>query len=160
MCYRTSLYAFCYRMIGDRQKAEDIVHESFMHLFEDCDSIRHPPALRAWLFRVARNEMLMEFRRRGFPIDDSSGIVTTDSGPDDMLIMNEERDLVRRGLETLTPPYREVLILREFDQLSYAEIAEITFTTESAVKSKIFKARRALARILAPWMQEGGTHGL
>jgi RNA polymerase sigma-70 factor (ECF subfamily) len=62
----------------------------------------------------------------------------------------EDLGLVRRALASLKVEYREILVLREYQDLSYREIAEITESTESAVKSKLFKARRALHELLKP----------
>jgi RNA polymerase sigma-70 factor (ECF subfamily) len=63
-------------------------------------------------------------------------------------------ETIRREIEAMKQEYREVLLLREFDGLSYAEIAAITSDTESSVRSRLFKARRALAGRLAPFFNE------
>jgi len=74
--------------------------------------------------------------------------------PDSILANHELRDAVRDALQCLKVEYREVLVLREYEGLSYAEIAEITETSISSVKSRIFKARKALACKLAPFLAE------
>lgn len=149
--YKGPLYAFCLRFTAERGDAEDAVHETFLRLSISAREIRAPEAVRTWLFRVARNESLLKLRarKRVEPLTDSG-----DEGPQDgetPLTLLEARDgvgVVERALRCLKSEYRELLLLREFEDLSYAQIAEITSSTEGAVKAGIFKARRALGKAL------------
>jgi RNA polymerase sigma-70 factor (ECF subfamily) len=76
------------------------------------------------------------------------------STPHDILEQSEQNARVHAMLDALRPDYREVLILKEFEDMRYAEIAMITGSTESAVRSRIFKARRALSELLAGLRKE------
>jgi RNA polymerase sigma-70 factor (ECF subfamily) len=74
--------------------------------------------------------------------------------PEDELLAKERKELIEIVLQRLHAPYREVIILREYERLSYEEIAGITGTTISSVKSRLFKARKALIEKLKPYFNE------
>jgi RNA polymerase sigma-70 factor (ECF subfamily) len=74
--------------------------------------------------------------------------------PHEQFVAKETTEIVRLLLHELKQEYREVLVLREYEQMTYAEIADVTETTESSVKSRIFKARKALAARLKPFFQQ------
>ena len=152
--YKQPLFAFCLRMLHDQARAEDVVHDTFLKVFRESHTLLNLESFRSWLFRIARNETLMLIRRNreSEPLD-TDGIWEEET-PLSVLEKAEERVIVQTLLNTLKKEYREVLHLREYQQLSYAEIARITGTTESSVKSRIFKARQALAQKLNPWFQE------
>jgi RNA polymerase sigma-70 factor, ECF subfamily len=154
--YRQPLFSYCQRLLRDRDRAEDTVHETFMHIFEHANSLSHANAARSWIFRIAHNEALMLLRRQRRTVEPDPENVWETETPLSSLEEDEESTLVQRLLTSLKVEYREVLQLREYEQLSYAEIANATGDTESSVKSRIYKARRALARALAPWYQ--GRH--
>jgi RNA polymerase sigma-70 factor, ECF subfamily len=146
--YKTSIYRYCLRMLADRAAAEDATHETFLKMFSNAGTVQHPQALQAWLLSTARNEVMMFFRRQKRNGTYSDDDVWSEQTPLDMAISSETTELVQGLLRQLKPEYREVLVLREYEQLSYAEIASITGDTESSVKSRLFKARKALTEKL------------
>jgi RNA polymerase sigma-70 factor (ECF subfamily) len=148
--YRTSLFAFCVRMAGDRTRAGDLLHDVFLKLYQSASTIRETGALRIWLYRVARNEVLMSIRQKREVADPDPDLVWDGETPLTILETAEESRRLERALGSLKAEYREVLLLREEEGLSYAEIATITGDSESSVKSRLFKARRALANLLVP----------
>jgi RNA polymerase sigma-70 factor (ECF subfamily) len=152
--YRGVLYAFCLRILADASLAEDAVQETFLKLRSQGAGISNPGALRSWLYRVARNEALgmIRSRRNGTAVDPDA--VWDAETPHSSLERKDEGAVVRSALAGLRQEYREVIILREYDGLSYAEIAAVTGDTESSVKSRLFKARKAIAERLAPWWKE------
>ncbi|MBF8248727.1 MAG: hypothetical protein HW374_1527 [Bacteroidetes bacterium] len=152
--YKSSVYSYCLRLLTDRQIAEDSTHETFLKMFNEIRSIRSPESFRPWLFRIARNEVFMRIRksRRNGIVDDEA--VWDSDTPHERFVTNETSEIVRRLLQELKQEYREVLVLREYEQMTYAEIADLTGTTESSVKSRIFKARKALAARLKPFFQQ------
>lgn len=152
--YRVPLFRFCLRMVKDTARAEDAVHDTFVKLARQHSAILNPGSLRSWLFRVARNEVYMMRRRMTpMPLDDAGGVLDP-STPLDILEQAERDTVVHVMLEALRPEYREVIMLREFEEMHYAEIAAITGSTESAVKSRLFKARQALAGLMAGLQKE------
>jgi len=149
--YKRGLYAYCVRLLGDRQEAEDAVQETFVKLA--AASIEEPSALKSWLYRVARNECLMGLRRNRASGDADS--VWADETPLSLAEKSDTRLLVQRALERLAIEYREVLLLREFEGMSYGEITEVTGASPASVKSRLFRARRALAGVLqGVWNEE------
>jgi RNA polymerase sigma-70 factor (ECF subfamily) len=150
--YRNPLYAFCVRMAGDR--AGDLLHDVFLTLYRSASTIREPGALKIWLFRVARNQVLMA--ARGTMEVTGSEVESAGDGetPETLLESAERNELLQHAVSSLKTEYREVLLLREEEGMSYADIARVTGDSESSVKSRLFKARRALAALLAPRLGE------
>jgi RNA polymerase sigma-70 factor (ECF subfamily) len=147
--YRSPLYSFCLRMSGRKEIAEDALQDTFAKLVSHATDIRSPGALRGWLYRVARNEVLMmaRIRRKCAALPDDGDEETWDTEtPLTLLVTKDGLAHVEHCLARLKVEYREVILMREMEELSYAEIAAITQSTEAAVKSRLFKARRALAR--------------
>ncbi|MFH0988728.1 MAG: RNA polymerase sigma factor [bacterium] len=139
------VYAYCVKILLDRHVAKDIVQDTFLKAGQCASTLRLSESFRSWLFRIARNEALMHLRknRRNGRLDEDSR--WNDETPHDLTIAQERSELVNTLLGQLKYEYREVLVLRAYENLSYAEIAAITESTESSVKSRIFKARKALA---------------
>ena len=152
--YKRALFAFCVRLLADDASAQDAVHETFLKLYTSAAGIQHGGALKTWLYRTARNESLLFIRRNGRRAATDAESLWIEETPLSLLDESDSALVVRNVLQALKAEYREVLLLREYDLLSYAQIADITGSTESSVKSRIFKARRALASRLAPWFSE------
>ena len=111
---------------------------------------------------IARNQCLNTLRRsnRYTEFDETAADVYAFDGetPFARLMKSEQVELVNRFLKELSPEYREVLVLREYQNLSYDEIAAVTRNTVSSVKSRLFKARRKLGQFLQPWVEPEGEH--
>jgi RNA polymerase sigma-70 factor (ECF subfamily) len=154
--YAPAVRQFCERLLGGRQEVDDCVQNTFLKVCSEMRGLDRVEALPAWILTIARNEVYSIFRnRRGhLQLDDAADGVWDPDTPHQRMENAELRDAVAASLAELLPAYREVLILREMDQYSYAEIAAITNSTVSAVESRLFKARRALARRLAPMIHE------
>ena len=152
--YRRPIYALCLRLLGNESRAEDATEETFLKMVNGIDSLAAPGAFRPWLFQIARNEGLMMLRQRKNTTEANDDTVWTDETPLTLLTGRETTEIIQGLLSKLRAEYREVLLLREDDLLSYAEIAAATGLTESAVKSRIFKARKAHAARLAPLFKE------
>jgi RNA polymerase sigma-70 factor (ECF subfamily) len=153
--YKGPLYAFCLQMLRDGAKAEDVVHDTFVKVARQARTLTHAAAFRGWLFQIARNETLMLLRKaRPEQIEDDDD-VWENRTPLTLLEESERTEAVRNTLQSLNIRHREVLLLREFEGMSYSDIAAVTGSTESAVKSRLFHARRALAERLAPLFCDG-----
>jgi RNA polymerase sigma-70 factor, ECF subfamily len=150
--YKRHLYVFALKMLSETDAASDLVQDVFLRVYERRQQLHQPESFRSWLFAIGRNRCLSQLRQnRGrVPMDEAPEEALATEAPADGAEAEEELGLVRRALAGLKVEYREVLVLREYQDLSYREIAEITESTESAVKSKIFKARRALHESLKP----------
>jgi RNA polymerase sigma-70 factor, ECF subfamily len=153
--YHERVLRYCAGLMNDREHAEDIVQNVFLKLHAAQHTIRNGHTLQCWLFTVARNEAYTELsKRKTTQLDES--LVWDGDAPDDELIRNERKEIIDSVLQRLHLPYREVIMLRVYEQLSYEEIAAITCTTVSSVKSRLFKARKVLVQKLHPYFYQRG----
>jgi RNA polymerase sigma-70 factor (ECF subfamily) len=159
------LYRFALLRCGSDATAADVVQEAFMGLLTErfrFDPLRGP--LQAFLFGVARNLILKleEGRQRHVALpsidagqdgDDDAELDLSqdDGGPLARVLDNEAAEQVRRALAHLAPHYRDVVILYEMHELSYAEIADICQVDIGTVRSRLSRGRAALAKRLAGW---------
>jgi len=153
--YRNGVYAYCLRLLKDVASAEDALQNVFTRAFESIKTLDDPPSFKFWLFMIARNEVYGIIRKlrnpnQIKPLNDSDDPWDPET-PEIQFERKDIADLVQRHLVGLKAEYREVLILREYEQFSYAEIAALTGDTEGSVKARIFKARKALAKQLKPY---------
>jgi len=150
-CYRSPVHAYCSRMLGDPDEADDATQETLMLALRDGAGLRSPDRLRHWIFGIARHRILMALRARknGYrePLSDD---LWHEETPHSIAESNDARSHVRRAVDALAPPFRELVILRDYNQFSYAEIAALTGLAESAVRSRLHRARQALIRKLKP----------
>jgi RNA polymerase sigma-70 factor (ECF subfamily) len=152
--YSEHIYAFCLKLTGAHSLAEDVTHDTFVSLYRNIDELHDANRFHSWLFTIARNNIynqLRHSRRNGF-LDVES--VWDDETPFSLVEQADAKEIVSNCIGKLKIEYREVLFLREFEQRSYEEIADITGTTQSSVKSRLFKARRALTEKLIPYFKE------
>ncbi len=149
--YKARVYGYCYRLLRNEQDAEDAAQETFLKVMKGIATLEKTESFRSWIFSIARNEAYTILRRTKNTNGLESDELWAEETPHEELIGKETRELVRHFLNLLKPEYREVLVLREYEQLSYAEIASVTGDTESSVKSRIFKARKALTEKLKPY---------
>jgi RNA polymerase sigma-70 factor (ECF subfamily) len=151
--HKHRLLAYCRSLLGSTEAAEDVAQTAFLKAFEEMAGLRNPAHFRTWLFTIARNEAFMILRRPAMEQVKSDEIWSEES-PAEAAGRVDEEDLVRALIARLKPEYREALVLVTYEGLPYAEIAEITRSSVSAVEARIFKARRALAKALAPYKVE------
>ena len=146
--YGSGVFAYCLKILADRQLAEDVVQETFLKVRQHASSIQKSESFKFWIFRIARNEALMQIRKRrqNGQIDDNT--VWEEETPHAQFVKSERAEIVNRLLDGLKHEYREVLVLLVYENMSYAEIATITGATESSVKSRIFRARKAMVERL------------
>jgi len=142
--HKLPIYRYCVKMLGESAPAEDAVQETFVKMYSHIEQLIESNRLLSWLFSIAHNEVLMHIRRDRRNGLESAEDVWEEFTPYDLAVQTETREIVQHLLGRLKNKYREVLILREYDRLSYTEIALITGDTESSVKSRLFKARKAM----------------
>jgi RNA polymerase sigma-70 factor (ECF subfamily) len=154
--YKEGVYAFCCKMLVDQAAAKDVVQDTFVRVYENRGRLLNSDSFRSWLFTIARNHCYNYLRRtkRHVSLQElSSPVVTERESPLGSLERSEQIQLVNYLLLQLKLEYREVLVLREYQNLTYEEIAAVTRTSVSSVKSRLFKARRKLAESSAPWRE-------
>ena len=156
--WRAPLFAFAARMLGGSEPARDAVQDTFVALWEHRLEVGRLRSFRAWIFTAARNRCLSVLRQQRTRARLDTLVETDAPAAADAVEAPDEHAMrqVRAALLELPPEDREVLVLREYEGCSYGEIADITGTTVSAVKSRLFRARRVLAARLRPVLAEGG----
>ncbi len=153
--YTRHIYCFCLKMVGDEDEVKDIVQEVFLKMYEHRMQLSNPSRFRAWIFMIARNQCLTHYRdhKRMTPLDEEwpthHDLLETPSLSQEVE-RDEEVRLVRFYIAQLKPDYREVVVLREYQGLSYEEIADVIGTTVAAIKAKLFKARKELFELMKP----------
>ena len=157
---RGSIYGFAYRMLRDSALAEDLTQEAFMFLLENpkrFDARRG--SLLPFLCGIVRNKIIQHFRRHGTKLevseDDLNKYNDYESSGNSLnhLLSVELTEKIEEKIAELPPLQREVLILREFEELSYLEIAGITETELGQVKICLHRARKSLAVKLKPYLR-------
>jgi RNA polymerase sigma-70 factor (ECF subfamily) len=141
------LYRFAYRMTGADSAAQDIVQDCFVALWERRGYDRGLGTARAYLLGIARNLALKRWRResRFEPEQLDAGVC----GPIDVVGM-ERAEAVAAAVRALPPLQREAIVLVEYEEMTLDEISRITHTDLAAVKSRLYRARQNLRRMLTP----------
>jgi RNA polymerase sigma-70 factor, ECF subfamily len=158
--YERRVFGLVLRMIGNPAEAEDLAQEVFVQVFKAIGSFRRESKLSTWIYRIAINlcknrGKYLRVRHAGEqePLDaqlervpalDSRGSYSDIPRPDDMASGKQAERIVQRAIAELEPSFRECLILRDVEDLSYEDIGEITGLPEGTVKSRIHRARAQL----------------
>jgi len=140
------IYALCRRMTGNDHEAEDLTQRIFLRAFERIRSFRGRAAFTTWLHRLAVNTVLnhreAEGRRRGAPLEEEPP--ATGTAPERRAMIRDEVEEVDRLLGVLPPDHRLVILLREYWELSYREMAEVLGVPVGTVMSRLARARERL----------------
>lgn len=152
------VYNLCYRFTGRSSEAEDLTQEVFIKIFQTLRSYDEAQGgFPTWLSRVARNHLVDHYRRTKkdrvtSSLDDEVAQVEEKHNPagDPMagVESRERRERIQTALDALSPDMREAVILRDFQDLDYQEIAQVLGVPEGTVKSRINRGRLELARLL------------
>ena len=155
--YKLPVFRYCLKMLRDVDAAKDVVQTVFLRMYEHRDDLVFADRFKAWIFAIARNHCFTHLRTRGRTMELKEEVEQEgEAGAEDQLAQRDEAEMVREAIGKLGPEDREVVLLREYENLSYKEIAEVVGVTESAVKSRLFKARRRLYDLLKPLLRERG----
>lgn len=163
--YERRIYGLMLRMIGSRAEAEDLAQEVFVQVFKAIGSFRGESKLSTWIYRIAINlcknrskylrvrhagdeEQLDSLKEHVGSARAHRPTVADIARPDDMVEGQEVERIVRRAIFELEPSFRECLVLRDIEDLSYDEIGAITGLPEGTVKSRIHRARGQLKEIV------------
>ena len=161
--YQSPVYNLAWRLLNDPSDAADVAQEVFLKVFRNLEGFRNQSSLRTWIYRIAVNEAhnrrRWSFRHRRGEIsleeffDHSESrerpLVDASESPFDFAMNQEAQLFMEEGLAAVSPVFRAALVLRELDELSYEEIAEVLDVSVGTVKSRILRGREALRRYLA-----------
>jgi RNA polymerase sigma-70 factor (ECF subfamily) len=150
--YQGPVYNLTYRMLGNAEEAEDAAQETFWRAYRKLGSYDPTRKFSTWLLSIASHYCIDQLRRRRLTeisLEDEAlppaALTSDEPDPERRVLRNELEAQIQTLLDSLAPDYRAVVILHYWQGLSYEEIAEATGGTVSAVKSRLFRARRMLA---------------
>ena len=158
--YEKKVYNVALRILGNSEDAADMTQEAFIKAFNSLSGFRGDSKFSVWLTRIVSNLCLDFLRSRShrptvsLSVEDDEGddvqldIADVSQSPELLLERSLTRESVRRGLKALPEDYREILLLREIQGLSYDEIAEALNIEVGTVKSRIFRGRKKLCDYL------------
>lgn len=149
--YSSRIYAYCLRFLGDKDKAQDVFQDTFIRFYNSAKQERVMTNVPAFLLRIARNLCVnaKKAEKRTISIEDISDFAVEDDYDNVELL-----GLIQKALEQLPDEYKDIFILREYDGLSYNEIAELTDESLSNVKVRLHRAKQKIREILAPYLAE------
>jgi RNA polymerase sigma-70 factor (ECF subfamily) len=169
--HRAPLYTFLARMLGDREKAEDLAQETFLRIVKGAQAWEQRSRFQSWMYAIARNLCTDRARRDRFrktesldgePVEGAGGTIlerVADPGPlpDQAAESERLRPLLTEALLSLPPDQREVFILREQAGLPFREIAEVVGANENTVKSRMRYALDGLRKALVAAGVDAGS---
>jgi RNA polymerase sigma-70 factor (ECF subfamily) len=163
--YQNAIYNLCYRMLGEATEAEDAAQETFLRAYSQFHRYDPTRPFKTWLFAIASHHCIDRLRRRKVAwVDIEDDLLACHPalrepapGPEDVAIQCERDDRIQALLAGLPPRDRSVIVMHYWHGCSYQEIAETTGTSVSAVKSRLHRARLALAEMLKPVRAGGET---
>lgn len=152
------LYRFVIARLNDPFRSADIIHDVFLDVWRSAGSFEKRSSARTWIFALAYRKVIDVFRREGRLIygDDVPEEADESPGPEACVLAIEEQGAVRGCLETLSAEQRAAIELTFFEDMSYAEVAEVTGVPEGTVKSRVYHAKQLLMRCLAARLKMGG----
>jgi RNA polymerase sigma-70 factor (ECF subfamily) len=154
--YQSAIYNLCYRMLGEANEAEDAAQEAFLRAYAQLRRYDPTRPFKTWLFAIASHYCIDVLRKRRLTwlsIDDEAlpphpALQEPAPGPEEMASRREQSAVMQTLLARLSPEDRSVIVMRYWYDLSYEEIAEATGATVSAVKSRLHRARGAMAEMM------------
>lgn len=165
--YSGVIYRLALKMVGNPQDAEDVLQETFIKAFRHISGFDGRSKLSTWLYRIATNEALMLLRRRKHnflsidePVENTEEeqepleIVDWCCLPEDELMSAEARKYLDQAIDELPTSLRVVFLLREIEGLSTQELAEVLSLSETAVKTRLSRARMRLREQLTNYYSE------
>jgi RNA polymerase sigma-70 factor (ECF subfamily) len=152
--HASPLLTFIQRMVGDRHRSEELFQEVFLAVWRKRRQYEYPRPFRSWLYAIAVNKCRAAFRGRTLAAaslgDSANDPPSRGTSPPDALIASETASLVSDAVTRLPPQQRAVVVLRIWEGLPYARIAEIVGRTEATVRSHMHHGLAALRKLLEP----------
>jgi RNA polymerase sigma-70 factor (ECF subfamily) len=171
--YQQPVYNLVYRLLNDPSDASDVVQDVFFKIFRNISDFRSESSLKTWVYRIAVNEAYNH--RRWFvrhrlqevgleaggegQLSYSEVIADRGRSPFDLAANRQARQLIEEALTELNPVFRTAVVLRDMEDLSYEEIADILQVSLGTVKSRIVRGREALRQKLAGCLEPAESFG-
>lgn len=150
--YQTAVFNLTYRMLGNRGEAEDATQEAFLRAYQHIKRYDPSRPFKTWVMSIASNYCIDRLRKRRLtwlsidePLPPHPALSSDTPDPEAATVSSEREAAMQELLADLAPDYRAAVVLKYWYDMSYTEIAEALDTTESAIKSRLFRARQMLA---------------
>ena len=175
--FRPKIFQYSWLMCGHREDAEEVAQETLLKVFESAGQLREPEKIRSWVFRIAKNACLMKRRKSTFAparelsLDELMPAKQQDGGwvrieiadwsmlPDGKALQSEMRELLEKAIRELPEVYRSVILLRDMEELSTQETAQILDVSDDVVKTRLHRARLAIRQRLDEYLRGNGVEG-
>lgn len=177
--YQNRIYNAAYRMLGNREEAEEVVQDTFLKMHQSLVSFRKQSTFAAWLFKISHNlsiDRLRTKKRRsnyqmvsfnpmstlGSDAEDDKGqvvqqIADEKSDPDKLIDLSEQSQVIQESLNKLPESQRSVLVLFDIEGFSYQEVSQIVGVNIGTVRSRLYYGRLKLKEILAPYFSQAAN---
>ncbi|HEX7057007.1 MAG TPA: RNA polymerase sigma factor SigW [Bacilli bacterium] len=158
--YSTKIFHLAYRMLNNRQEAEDVVQDTCLRVYRNLDKYDPEQRFSTWIYRIATNLCIDRLRRRkgqysldadlpeGDGLDWHSMLASEERGPESSLLLSETQAKVRKAINTLPQKYKAVVVLRYLQDLSLQEISEILGLPVTTIKTRVHRGREYLRKKL------------
>jgi RNA polymerase sigma-70 factor, ECF subfamily len=169
--YRSKIFQYSFMMCGQREDAEEVAQETLLKVFQSMDQLRKPERLKAWVFTIARNACYMKRRKSVFAptqelsLEELLPAASADGGerriqiadwgalPDTEVLRKELRGELDRAIAGLPEIYRSVILLRDIEELSTEEAAEVLGVSIEVIKTRLHRARLSLRQKLDEYLR-------
>lgn len=149
--YSQRVFAYCLRIIGNNEDAQDIFQDTFLNFFKSAQEHSQIANVSAYLLKIARNLCLNHKRNKKYNLNfDNFHFTTNDNGYE----QKEMLEIIGTALECLDFEYKEAFVLRLYHGLSYQEISDITGESLSTIKNRVWRAKLKIKNILSPYLQD------
>lgn len=156
-----AVYNLALSIVKKKEDAEDVTQETYLRLWRVASELKLESSLKLYILRTARN-LALDIIRKNSKRDEIDTVIldadgefeidiadaSSDSRPDTSYLHKVEKEAVRQSIEELPPAAREIIVLRDIEGLSYTEIAAMLGIAEGTLKSKLFRARERLRKII------------
>jgi RNA polymerase sigma-70 factor, ECF subfamily len=148
--FQAKIFHYSWLMCGQREDAEEVAQDTLLKVFENFDQLREPERVRPWVFRIAKNACLMKRRKSIFApahelaLDDCAPALDQHDLPDRQAWQAEMKEALDQAIRELPESYRPVILLRDVEELSTMETAEILDLSEDVVKTRLHRGRLLL----------------
>ena len=173
--FRAKIFNYSWLMCGHREDAEEVSQETLLTVFEKFHDLHEPERIRSWVFQIAKNACLMKRRKSVFapsrelsldeflPRREGDGsrvrlqIADWSALPDDRVLQMELKEVLAQAIRDLPETYRSVVLLRDVEELSTLETAQILNLTEDVVKTRLHRGRLAMRQKLDEYLRATGA---
>ncbi len=153
--YQSPVFNLAYRMLGNADEAEQAAQEAFIRAWTRLDSYDSAHKFSTWLLSITSNYSIDQIRKRRAQLLSIDGPLPAhpalmsggEASPEVQVVEDERQEAVQQLLNILPEDYRQAVVLRYWYDMSYDEIAEVMDTSVSAIKSRLFRARRQMAEV-------------